>query len=264
MGNGRRRMQELENGEGLPHSQEIKEAGVPEKENINWPNWLLEKYAELPLPSLYDFILSQEKLAAEIRKQNRELRVQSEMIKDLPSQVENSLQKLQASTEKFDELNEEDEATLDEEDEKTLDEEDQSQKIPIEVYEIQSLLMFGMDAIFNLLNGMEKSQEQILTVVPEKIGFLIRKKPEWRCYLEEALKGYAQGIDTVRQKMLGHLADAQIEIISPSSGDVFDPSSHRALEAIKGGKRGCIAYSIRYGYKVHNQILRFADVSVYQ
>src|ERR1700722_2342441 len=53
-----------------------------------WPDWLLERYGQLSLPSLYDFLLSQEKLACEIRKKNKKVAKHSELIYNLSHKLE--------------------------------------------------------------------------------------------------------------------------------------------------------------------------------
>ncbi len=247
----------------LDHSE--KESALNERES-NWPDWMLERYGSLSLPSLYDFVLSQEKLAVEIRKQNRELRVHSESIEELSTKFDTLLDSLEQETtvDPEEDFEEEDEPVDLDDLEDDLEDEPLSSMDSIRSREVETLLMHSMDALFNMLNGLNKSKVKILAILPEKEGFLGLRKPQWRAVLEDILDGYVSGVEVVRQKLTSQLADLQIELLCPLAGDPFDPIHHRAVETEKGEKSGCIAQVIRYGYKRQDCIIRFADVSVYR
>ncbi len=236
-----------------------------EEKNIGWPDWLLEKYESLPLPSLYDFILSQEKLAAEIRKQNRELKANTETLQEMTETMEQFSQKLQEVEEC---IHPEKDGLVHDQDEDepfTGHAKNSYSDAPPEpkLKETYNLIIHAADALVNMLNGIERSKEEILKIVPETTGFLVKRKPEWRLFLEKALDGCTEGINAMRQKFLSQLADLGIELICPHCGSEFDPRLHRAVETVSGDKNGCIAKVIRYGYKMGDEIIRFADVSIY-
>jgi molecular chaperone GrpE (heat shock protein) len=246
-------MSELEDGTNKTLIQNEKKTLL----EPSWPSGLLEKYHALPLPNMHDIVLSQEKLAAEIRKQNKELKNNNETIKQLSTQVEDMRIHIQNSEDTYaDKLSENEGFEKD-----CIDENNASNLLPAPI--LQQILMQAMDAQFTLLTALEKSREHILSIVPEKTGFWRYKKPEWRRILENILDGYTQGIATARQKLLAQLADAEIELICPISGNPFDPRIHRAVERMEGEAAGCIAEVIRYGYMSRGRVLRYADVSVY-
>ena len=59
----------------------------PDHPFVEWPNELLQSYKDLPLPTLYEFAVAKEKLSLEIRKQNKEIKQLSDIIKELTNQV---------------------------------------------------------------------------------------------------------------------------------------------------------------------------------
>lgn len=198
-----------------------------------WPEGLLEEYGRLSLPSLYDFILSQEKLAIEIRKQNKELMRFSEILGDLNQEIKETLE------ERFEEISEPQSI-------RTND---------------AAFLMEVMDLFYSLSQATETTTLHILKIVPNRCFF---RTPPWRTSLEGILKGYGSGIEIVRNKILGMLADAGISVIFPEQNEAFDPQVHRAVGKISGGERCTIATIVRYGYRTNDQILRYADVTIYE
>jgi molecular chaperone GrpE (heat shock protein) len=224
---------------------------VNKAEETLWPSWLIEQYGKLPLPSLYDFILSQEKLGVEIRKQNKELHNHSTHLRDLKDQLQ-SMNQLISLLAASDEQNEECKR-------KPNEEEDPGSPLSAET----SILMEAMDSIFHLSQATESISQQILDMIPDSLSFWTRRKPSWRLKLEEIIQGYSKGLDLTRQKLTHQLTDLHIHIIAPLVGDSFNPEIHRAQECISGGSSHCIAKIIRYGYRYKHSMLRPADVVIY-
>jgi hypothetical protein len=218
-----------------------------------WPEWLLESYGKLSLPSLYDYLLNQEKLAAEIRKQNKELRVHSEALKSMQNSVGEVLDQLKEVVVYQHNL----ETTSRESDE-------QREESDPSVKQMQQTLIGMMDALFNLLEATAHSNETLLTIIPEWTGFWKKSKPSWRIQSEQILKGHYSGIELIRDKLLSALMDSDISVIIPQIGTLFDPNLQRAVEQVSGGESRRIAKVIRYGYQRREDILRYADVAVYQ
>jgi hypothetical protein len=240
------------------------------EEMANWPEWLLESYGTLPLPSLHDFILSQEKLSVEIKKQNREIKSSGDQLHALSKQVTEALAKLPTEVpddgwEGCEELLRE---LLGEDGDDDADDEDSAESeasvLSAEAAIAQQLLMQAMDSLFHLFNGIDSGNQKILKTLPKIAGVWSPKKPEWRTYIEEVLEGYLDGIVGMRQKLAAQMADLGIELLSPTIGSHFDPMVCRAVERTPGDNKGAIAQLIRYGYKINGKIVRFADVAIYQ
>lgn len=253
-----------------------------------WTTELLQKYGELRLPSLYDFILSQEKLAMEIRKQNKEIRSFSKSMDELKtdswnvrgtvadvydkvSEIKNFCDVIQESIDSDKELDNE----LDEDSELfSEDDEDEDDDIDgwfgedlIEQQQLEEdsveVLIHSMDTMLMLLNATEDFSNNLMTIVPSSNGMLFWQRSAWRTHFEEVVHGYHSGMKATRDKLLSLLADKKIELIHPAAGSSFDPQSHRAVEKVPGGRSQCIARVIRYGYRRNGEVLRFADVSVF-
>ncbi len=253
----------------------------------NWPDSLLQKYGELQLPSLYDFILSQEKLGMEIRRQNKEMRGFSKSIDELKadswnvrgsiadvcekvSAIKESCDYMKENELNWDEFLQEDLFEEEEDEEEANDEDDSDDGIDqfrnfIEQIDEDSIqvLMHSMDTMLTLLNATEDFSNNILSIAPSSCSLLFWQKPAWRSHFEEVINGYNNGMRAARNKLLSLLVDKKIELINPSIGSSFDPQSYRAVEKISGGQSQCIAKVIRYGYRRQGEVLRFADVSVF-
>lgn len=219
-----------------------------------WPEWLLESYGKLPLPSLYDYLLNQEKLATEIRKQNKELRLHSDAL----NSVQNNISAMQVQLREIGSFQENLETTIHRENE------EESPETHASIQQMQRVLMGMMDAVFQLLEATKHSNQRLLNIMPELTGFWKKSKPSWRTQAEQLLDGYYLGIELIRDKALSALADSGISVIVPQKGSPFDPTLHRAVEQVSGGQNRHIAKVIRCGYQRRDEILRYADVTVYQ
>lgn len=257
----------------------------------NWPEELLQKYAELKLPSLFDFLVHQEKLAAEIRRQNKELINTQKNLAEIQNKIEINFNEkcediknhfnetvniftdimLDAYSEASTDEDENDEDDKDYEDDVEDNEESIKSNVFLQLTELtasqhaaQQALMQSLDLLLTLFTATQEHIKNIQTLVPEKQGFLFRAKPEWRLKMETSLESYSEGIKMAQSKLLAYCADASLEVIAPAKGQPFDPNLQRAVERIPGGIKGQIAGVVRYGYRQKKDLLRYADVSVYQ
>lgn len=232
-----------------------------------WPESLLESYGKLPLPSLYDYLLNQEKLAAEIRKQNKELRVNSDALTQMQTSVEEKFNVLENILNRINEDLESDvegDSEIDEDFEEDFkDDNSEGSDTYVSIRQMQQILIEMMDSLFNLREATADMNRTLLSVIPEHSGFFKKSKPAWRNRSEEILDGYYSGLECIRDKALSSLADSGISIIIPELGKSFDPTLHRAVERVGRGASRCIAKVIRYGYRRRDEIIRYADVAVY-
>lgn len=240
-------------------------------EQETWPESLLESYGKLPLPSLYDYLLNQEKLAAEIRKQNKELRVNSDSLTNMQSSVDEILSILKEIEIDIDKSLK-DEFEDDEEDDDDFeacfeDDDPEAGRVKAEadasVNQMQQILIGMMDSLFNLYEATVDMKQSLLNTIPEHSGIFKKSKPVWRTRSEEILEGYYLGMDCIRNKTLSSLADIGISVIIPQTGAFFDPAIHRAVKQVGGGASRHVAKVIRYGYRRKDEIVRYADVAVY-
>jgi hypothetical protein len=233
-----------------PMSLEKTQDDSPQKES--WPNDLLEKFGSLSLPSLYDFILSQEKLAAEIRKQNKEIHSMNEQFKQVKEKIIEIDEHIAHWIERSHDQ------------EKCWQEEELEEQIPEPsvVSEEDEIIMETLDSLWNLLQANQETVETILALVPKELGFWRLRKPVWRLRLEEILAGYSQGIEALQQKIALSLADRGITVIFPEAGFAFDHRFHKVVETVAGKRRGTIIKTTRCGYLRGEKVLRYAEVSI--
>lgn len=79
----------------------------------------------------------------------------------------------------------------------------------------------------------------------------------------EALMAWLSGLELVRERFIGILANEGIRVIE-TEGQLFDPRLHIALEAIVNSElpAGTITSVLRKGYRQDKKILRYAEVNV--
>lgn len=242
----------------VPMAAPVTEAPNPPKGG--WNEELLEKYGQLQLPSLYDYLLTQEKLAVEIRRQNKELQATRENV----LQMHNSVVEIKdwiESTAASQQQHWSDQG--DEADEEVCGLQEVREQVSLERTELQQVFMQTMDAVLNLLEATMGTSEQINKLVPEGRSLWNPLKPAWRHQLESTLAGYEEGVLLIKDKLLAALSDADIEVIIPEIGEPFNPMLHRAIERLQGGRSSTVAKVIRYGYCKGEEVLRYADVTIY-
>ena len=200
-----------------------------------WPEELLKSYKELPLPTLYDFALAEEKLSLEIRKQNKELKAATEEIASFSKEL-SLLTK------------ERDSIPLSSE-EKTRD---------------QKALMDAFDTLFIFKEQIEKSLEGTSALFGGKTGQRKKKQSDYSKKMFQVLSSFSEGLERVLDKFLISLTELGLEPFWPKTGHLFSPLEHRAVLQVQGGPSGTIYKTIRIGYRSHKEILRYADVIIYQ
>jgi len=247
---------------------ELEKPPISFNQQEGWSSDLMEKYGSLPLPSLYDFILAQEQLAAAIRKQSKDLRSLSQGL----VQVEDSLNQIYENTMNDTEF------------------EEKHREEVISIDETAKVLIDTMDAVWNLFKGSQNIVETVLSIVPEKIGFWWQIKnsssppiegeplqksetpngsgfwhrctPPWRSLLEEVLKGYTEGIEISRKKIVLSLNQIGITLICPELKTPFNPQVHKVVKTVEGGKKENIIEIVRCGYLKNGEVLRHAEVVI--
>ncbi|HLF26401.1 MAG TPA: nucleotide exchange factor GrpE [Anaerolineae bacterium] len=81
---------------------------------------------------------------------------------------------------------------------------------------------------------------------------------------DEALVAWLDGLDFVRDRLLGILASEGVQPIE-AAGELFDPALHVAVETAPAGNGvapGAIVRELRRGYRARDAVLRYAEVVV--
>lgn len=203
---------------------------------IGWSDELLKSYKDLPLPTLYDFAVSGEKLSLEIRKQNKEIKQLRETIEGLTKQITSQEEvllrfKLKPDADK-------------------------------KMY--QRSLMQAFDSLLMLKEQVSKSAEEVPRALTFKRGKFKKQQSEQTQKVENTLDSFLDGLDLIEDKFLSSLADLDLIPFAPEQGDTFVPQEHRAVVQVSGDLIGKIHKTIRIGYKSSEGIVRCADVAVYQ
>lgn len=197
-----------------------------------WPPEVREAWLALSLPSLEDVLVTQERLAAEIRRQNQEIK---RLGQTLATPVPN------AGTEEI-------AATIRE----------LRQAHAHESRSVITALIAVADAVERHAQALAEFP-QIVAQIPRK-GFLGRSFP-WRPALERALVSHAEGGSLVSDKTIQTLVDLGCVRLAPEPGTPFDPSQHRCVETATGTP-GHIIRLVRVGWRRSETVLRPADVIV--
>ena len=238
--------------------------------SAEWPEEIKQAYRHLKIPSLYDAVLANEKLSLEIRRQDRDLKTILTEVQQLSTQF-NALIKI--VEEEWEEYEEEEEESILQGHQNGFKETAQKELTDLEVEllqetqnyqekQVQSILMETHDNLRDLANMVRQMTHQLLALLPKKEG-IIPHPPTWHPIAEEILQTMVQGIERSRYQLLSRLEELQIEIVDPQPGEVFNQSLHHALDHISGGESGTIAHVVRVGYKQRQQMLRLADVTIY-
>jgi molecular chaperone GrpE (heat shock protein) len=213
---------------------------------IKWPEEIKKAYDKMPIPSLYDFLLTNEKLSLEVRKQNRDVKQLLEGFQLLSTQLSTMMDFL---TEEL----EEDEEEYDERAEElgNLEVELLSAQRLNEQKQVQNILIDTVDSLLELSQYSKHIFAHLYRQIQEPTNF------------KEVSYSLIDKQEGIRYKLMARLEDLNIQVIDPQPGEPFISQKHRALEQVTGGEPGTVARLIRLGYLVNNQILRYADVAVY-
>ena len=198
-----------------------------------WPEETREAYAQLKLPSLYDMVLSNEKLAVEIRRQNRDLQNLRECIENKHEEAIEVMQN------------------------------EQERCVQEKLQHTEEWMISLMDSLQKLVLATQQTKEELLAILPKKEGWLGRR-PEWREKAERITDSFYKGTEMIYEKLLLNLKKMGIELIYPEKGEPFCPTLHHAIEQSSGGISGTIAEVFRVGYQRDDEVLRYAEVCVFK
>lgn len=120
----------------------------------------------------------------------------------------------------------------------------------------------------NLRNNLEKDHLEALKYRSE--GFIeallpvldsfhmaLAKEPN-----DPALKNYLIGFQYIYKNLVAALEAEGVSEISPEIGNLFDPMTMSAVDTVEGEKDNLITEVYTKGYKLHNRIVRPANVQV--
>lgn len=247
----------------------------------NWPADLVKAYSTLPLPSLYDYLLANEKMANELRLNSKELKRVYDALQDLRGEVQNMEENLQIDVMDLTEsgVPTEDEHEEAEEEEESgasdtgLEEEEDTypawevdmmrQAHTLERHQWEDVFVATTEIIIHLLDQTRRTNDQVLEVIPKEQneGRQLYKP------IKSILCNHVDNIENVREQMMAHIKDLRIELIFPKQGENFSPDLHRKVEGkdvISPFSANQIAKVIRIGYKRKGKLVRQADVSIYE
>ena len=235
----------------------------------NWSEDIKQAYEHLKIPSLYDAVLANEKLSLEIRRQDRDLKAILEGIGSLSNQFNLLVKIIDEEWEEYEQdenfssiqpdgfinvpQNELTDLEIQLLNESQINHEKHSQMILMETH----------DNLRDLTLTIKQKTNQLISLFPKKEG-LIPHVPVWYPIAEELIQNIVEGIDRCRYQFLARLEEMQIETLEPQLGEVYDNSLHHMLVRVSGGIPGTIAQVVRVGYRQNQNILRLAEVTVYQ
>jgi molecular chaperone GrpE (heat shock protein) len=233
----------------------------------DWPEEIKQAYEHLKIPSLYDAILANEKISLEMRRQDRELQAIKESIQTLSTQLHSLMNMMEGEWEEYEEETLQTpqngfKDTLQEE-LTDLEEELLQESQFYQEKQAQSILMETHDNMRDLSRLIGQTIHQLFALLPKKEG-IIPHPPAWYPITEQMLQSIVESVERFRYQLLVRLEDMHIEMVDPQPGETFDASLHHAIDHISGGKSGTIARVVRVGYRQDKQVLRLADVTIYQ
>jgi molecular chaperone GrpE len=154
----------------------------------------MDPHEDQRVPTLYDFVLASEKMAAEIRKQNKEIKILTALLQE---QNERELAKKE------------------------------------DISLIKTTLQM-VDSSFCLSEAIQKTSAAIIATLPSGIWFFNSQKKEWKSRVESLLASLIEGVRLIQVKNQAVLEDLNVEMISPFVGEEFSPGIHKAVEQLSG------------------------------
>jgi hypothetical protein len=199
-----------------------------------WPPDLLRAWRDLRLPSLAEQLLAYERLAAEVRRQNQELRRLAGTLADSHRPAEDGGPRLAAALESAQRL-------------------------------ADSLARQGTEALIDLHDSCERHASALAAAVERVLaepprGWFGRRRP-WPDGTAEALRAQAAGARLVAGKAFDRLADAGLSAIDPAPGAAFDPELHRCAGTAPGPSGRVVALELR-GWRHGSTLIRPAEVII--
>lgn len=198
-----------------------------------WPAELRQAWAELSLPSLHDLLLGQERLAAEIRRQNQELRKLAGAPPNAAPPAD--AERLAAILAQASDLG-------------------------------QALAKASASGLIGVVEAADRhavglaAETEALLAAPNVRGWFRRARP-WPEALAQRLRAQADGARLLADKARTALADAGVHAIRAAAGDAFDPEQHRCVETADG-TAGRILRLVREGWRQGGAVLRPAEVAI--
>lgn len=251
----------------------------------NWPEEIATVYGQLPMPSLYEFVLANEKFASEMRRHGRELHKIAHAIVELKEMIQNLEQNLQFgvvdlsdSTMTDDSQEEELPLSASRSSDPESDNEGSEpnayypawevdmmrQATKLEQRQWEEIYVATIEVILQTMSDQKELQNKVLELLePVKSAKTATTATSHLFSLHE------QKTNSIRDQMMAHLKDIDIELIIPSIGELYNEDFHRVIESVtspKGSrlKRNTVARIVRIGYKRHGELVRQADVCVYE
>lgn len=85
----------------------------------------------------------------------------------------------------------------------------------------------------------------------------LKKKPE-----DEAVKKYMEGVEMIHRKLLNALKQCEVEVVTPTIGEDYNPEYMNAFSTIPGKEDNKIVDIFVKGYKLKGHLLRPAGVII--
>ena len=200
----------------------------------SWPAEVREAWANLELPSLRDVLASQERLAAEVRRQNQELRRLGQAA-PAPAPAGSDAQAIAAALAEARALG-------------------------------GRLAAASASGLIALAESADRHAGALDTAIQSLLvrpagrswwGGAVAYSAEARA----ALAAQVEGARLVRDKARQALADAGLVRIAPVPGATFEPEMHRATATARG-PAGRIVELVREGWRDGGNVVRPAEVTV--
>ena len=85
----------------------------------------------------------------------------------------------------------------------------------------------------------------------------LKKKPE-----DEAVKKYMEGVEMIHRKLLNALKQCEVEVVTPTVGEDYNPESMNAFSTVPGKEDNKVVDIFVRGYKLKGHLLRPAGVII--
>lgn len=123
--------------------------------------------------------------------------------------------------------------------------------------DVENAKKFGIQGFVKGLLDIGDNLERAAGSVPESA--LTNEEDPLK--LRQLLKGLQDGVRITEKVFLQVLKQHGVEQYNPV-GDAFDPNLHNALFEVPGDKPGTVAVVTKRGYKMHERVVRPAEVGV--
>lgn len=247
----------------------------------NWPEEVASIYGSLPMPSLHEFVLANEKFAAEMRRHGKDLHKMSHSIIELKEVVQTLEQHFNAEAIDFSQSSTSEESDdtdpLSSQTQHSENEEGGNsayypawevnmmrQATKIEERQWEEVFIAMLEITLQTMNDQKELQNNVLEILEP-----VKNAKSARTATTHLFSLHQNKVQSIKDQMMANLKDIDIEPIIPEIDDLYDEDFHRVIESIgseKGikHKKNTVARIIRIGYKRHGELVRQADVCVYE